>query len=171
MMLPLTRYNDEAMQRYFILLLFVASAAAMSSATYRLPEDKPVAQVSLPDGWKTERHEEFIDATIPGGGHLLVLPPEGRKIEESLLEAMRYIRRHGTVKVDAHSEKQETSNIEEKAVRIFSWDATDQRTPIKIRCHVVSENRSVRLVIAHWGTAEAEKKYQKEIQKILESVT
>jgi len=160
------------MPRYCAVLLFLALVATGSAKTYRIPQEHSVAQITVPNDWKTQQHEEFIEAVIPnGGGQLLVLPPEGRKIAESMLEAMRYIRRNGTVRVDARSEKRETGKLADKSVQTFSWDATDQRRPIKIRCHIVSENRSVRLVIAYWGTAEAEKKYQTEIHKMLESVT
>ena len=151
-------------------LTFILAGSAFAG-TYRVPEDEPIARVSIPDRWKTEHREEFLDATVPNGaGHVLVLPVEGLKPSESMLEAMRYIRRHGTVKVDAHSEKRETSKAGVHPIQTFSWDATEKNQPIRIRCHLFSELNGKRLLVVFWGPVEGEKKYQRDLSKILESV-
>jgi hypothetical protein len=87
-----------------------------------------------------------------------------------MLEAMRYIRRHGTVKVDARSEKRETSKAGVNPIRTFSWDATEKNQPIRIRCHLFSELNGKRLLVVFWGSLEGEKEYQRDLNRILESV-
>lgn len=151
-----------------LILLFVGS---ISARTYRVPEDEPVARISVPDGWKTAQREEYLDSTIPhGAGHLLVLPVEGQKPAETMLDAMRYIRRHGTVKVDARSEKRETLKVGATSLRTFSWDATEKNQAIRIRCHLFSDLKGKRLLVTWWGPVEGAKKYQRELDQVLESV-
>ena len=152
-------------------VLSLVLVSSISARTYRIPEDEPVARIAVPNGWKTAQHEEFLESTPRNGTcHLLVLAVEGRKPAETMLEAMRYIRRNGTVKVDAQSEKREEMKIGATPIRTFTWDATEKNQPIRIRCHLFSELNGKRLLVVFWSPLEGEKKYQRDLNQILESV-
>lgn len=152
------------------ILLFLAFVGIVAAGTYRVPQDEPIATMYIPDKWKPQQHEEFVEATTPqDAGHLLVLPVEHRKIAESMGEAMRYIRRTGTVRVNAASMKQETATLRETPYRVVTWDATDKSEAIKIRCHVMAIEGKW-LLVFFWGSPESAKKYQTDLTKILETV-
>ena len=152
-------------------ILILALTGSLPARTYSVPGDEPIARVSIPDRWQTEQREEYLDSSIPAnGGHVLVMPVEGPKLGESMLEAMRYIRRNGTVRVDARSEKRETIQAGERSVRTFSWTATEKDRPIVIRCHMIPDLNGKRLLVVFWGPPESERKHKKELGQILESI-
>lgn len=158
------------MRKYSQLFVLIL-AGSLSAGTYRVPEDEPIATIHIPEKWKTQQREEFVEATTPqGAAHVLVLPVERRKIAESMGEAMRYIRRTGTIKIKADTEKRETAEIKGRHVRTFSWDATDKNQPINIRCHIISAIEGKPLLVVFWGSLEGDKKYQRELRQILETV-
>jgi len=142
---------------------------AAHAETYRIPEDEPIARVTIDSDWKTKAKEEFIEATTPDGtGHVIVLPVEHRKIGEAMNEAMRYIRRTGTVRVKADTERRTTDQVNGRAVRIFSWDATDAGKPLRIHCHVVSIVEGKPLLVVYWGSPEAEHKHASSVRNMLQ---
>lgn len=154
------------------LFLSLALVGPVFPGTHRIPEDEPIATVRIPDDWKVETHGECVEGiTAKGAVHVLTMPVEGHQAAESMAEAMRYIRRTGTVVVNADGIKRETATVKGKQLQIVSWEATDRGTPIKIRCHVLSVGESGQLLIVFWGPIEAGKRYQSQIDGILESVT
>jgi len=153
------------------IVLLILLAVPVSAKTYRIPEEEPIARISIPNNWKTEYRGEYLDSTLPNGaGHVLVLPVEGQKPAESMLETMRYIRRHGTVKVDAHSEKRDVTRAGERTVRTHSWDATENDQSLKIRCHIISDLNGKRLLVTYWGPVAGEEKHMKDLRQVLESI-
>jgi hypothetical protein len=158
------------MQKY-ALLFFLLLTGLISARTYSVPQDEPIATVQIPANWQTQQHGEYIDATMPDdAGHVLVLPVEGMKVADSMGEAMRYIRRTGTIRVKADSEKKGTANFKGRELQIVSWEATDNNRAIKIRCHIIPGSGRKRLLVFFWGSAEAEKKYRRELNNIFETL-
>jgi hypothetical protein len=158
------------MEKYavFLFLLLIGSSFAR---TYSVPLDEPIATVRIPDNWPTQQRGEYIDATMPDdAGHVLVVPVEGPKVADSMGDAMRYIRRTGTIKVKADSINKETTNSKGREVRIVSWDATDQTRPIKIRCHIILAGERKRLLVVFWGSLRSQEKHLNELNRLLESI-
>ena len=154
-----------------VALLSLVLIGSIFAETYRVPQEDPVAIVRLPANWKTQHHEEFVESTTSDGSqHVLVLPGEGRKVAEAMNEAMRYIRRKGTIKVNAASEKRANADASGKQVKTFSWDATQKDKPIKIHFHVVSVLEGKPLIVVFWESLEAERKYQRDLNTILKTL-
>jgi hypothetical protein len=157
------------MRKYSQLFTLILAGFA-SAGTYRVPEDEPIATIHIPEKWKTQQREEFVEATTPqGAAHVLVLPVEGRKIAESMREAMRYIRRSGDVKIKPEIEKPEITKLKGRQLRIVSWNAIKNKEPIEIRCYVL-EIEGKPLLVVFWGSLDAKKKYQRDLNDILESI-
>lgn len=157
--------------RNYALLLSLALVGQAFPGTHRIPEDEPIATVRIPDDWKVEAHGECVEGvTAKGAVHVLIMPVEGSKVAESMGEAMRYIRRTGTVVVKADSLKRDTTTVKEKHLQIVSWDATDKAVPFQIRCHILSPSEGNQLLVVFWAPIEAGKKYQSQLDGILESV-
>ena len=153
------------------LILCLGIRTFASGATYKVPADEPIARVRIPDKWKTEKHDEFVEATSPDGTvHFLVMRPEGNKISEGMGETMRYLRGKGGITVDARSLKNEPGKLNGMDIRNISWDATDQSGPVKIRFRVISFARNEHLLVACWSPPEAEKKHSAEVDKMLQSI-
>ena len=156
--------------RKYVALFSLLLIEPISARTYSVPQDEPIATIRIPESWQVRQGGEYIDATTPDGAHVLVMPVEGTKVADSLGEAMRYIRRTGTVVVKADSMKRDTATVKEKQLQIVSWDATDNDRAIRIRCHVVPVADGKQLLVIFWGSLEAETKYQRELNEIFETL-
>jgi hypothetical protein len=157
--------------RHYAAALCCALVTTAGAGTFRVPSDEPIAAVRLPETWKVHEHAEFVEAITPEGAfHLLVLPAEGHKVAESVGEAMRYIRRMGTVTVKGDTQKQESGELKGKPFRTFSWDGTDNGEPIRIQCYILSAIEGKPLLVFVWGSLEPGKKYQADVRRVLETV-
>ena len=155
----------------YALLLCLGFAQLAGAGTYSVPEDEPVISVKIPEKWKVQEHDEFVEGTTPDGTmHVLALAVEGTKVAESLGEGVRYIRNTGGIVINADTAKHETTTLKGKPLRSVSWDAHDQKGEIKLRCHVISGKADKPAILFFWGTVDAEKKYHRELSQILETI-
>jgi hypothetical protein len=146
-------------------------ATSAFSATHKVPEDNPIVTIEIPDEWQTKEVGESIQATAPGDPvHILVVPPEGSKIAETMGEAMRYIRGTGGIVVRADSIKNELGKLNDMDVRHVSWDAKDKNGDVKIRFTIVSLAQRKSVLVACWGSPAAEQKHEADLKKILQSI-
>jgi hypothetical protein len=159
--------------RKFVVEAFLCAGLAGSAfaATHNVPRDEPIATVRIPDKWQTKEYEERVEATSPDGAVcFLVMPPEGRKIAESMGEVMRYIRGRSGIAVKAETIKQEQGQLNGMEVRNVSWLGKDKKGEIKIRFTIISIPDKKTLLVAYWASPEAEKKHQAELTKMLQSI-
>ena len=157
--------------KYYAFLFCLGLAGGAGAGTYPVPQDEPVVSVKIPEKWKVQEHDEFIEGTTPDGTmHVLALAVEGTKVAESLGEGVRYIRNSGGVVINADSARHETTTLKGKPVKRLSWDAHDQKGEIKLHCHVISGKNDKPALLFFWGSLEAEKKYDRELGQILETI-
>ena len=155
----------------YALLFWLGVAPFACAGTYPIPHDEPVIAVKIPEKWKVQEHEEFVEATVPDGTmHVLALAVEGTKVAESLGEGIRYIRNTGGIVLKSDSAKHEATTLKGKPLRSLSWDGRDQKGEIKLQCHVVPGKNDKPALLFFWGTADAHKKYQGELSEILGTI-
>jgi len=142
------------------------------SATHKVPADDPIATLEISDKWQTKELGEGIEATSPDGRvSVLIMPVEGRKVAESMGEAMRYLRGKSGITVKSDSVRREQGKLNDMETRKFSWQGKDMKGgDVEIRFTVVSIVQNKRLLVAYWGSPEAEKKRETELNKILLSI-
>jgi hypothetical protein len=139
--------------------------------TYSVPHEAPILSVKLPQDWRVQEHDEFIEGTEPEGAiHLLVLPVETTKVAESLGEGIRYIRNTGGIVIKTAQPKQERTQRKGKPVQSLSWSGRDRKGEITLQCHVVSGKEGKQALIFFWGSPEAEKKHRTALNTILETL-
>ena len=157
--------------RKFIAFLCVVLVTPAFSATHKVPADDPIATIQIPDKWQSKEVGEGVEATSPDGAvHLLVMPVEANKIAESMGEAMRYLRNRDGITVKSDSVKQEQGKLSGMETRNVSWQGKDMKGDVKIRFTIVSIAEKQPLLVACWGSPEAEKKHEAELNKILQSI-
>jgi hypothetical protein len=142
------------------------------SATHKVPEDEPIVTIEVPDEWQTKKVGESVQATAPGGDpiHVLIVPPEGSKIAETMGEAMRYIRNTGGIVVKPDSIKTESGKLNGMELRHISWEGKDKNGDVKIEFTIVSLAERKSVLVACWGPRKAEQKYEADLKKILQSI-
>ena len=117
----------------------VLLATPAFSATHKVPEDEPIVTIEIPDDWPTKEVGESLQATAPGDPvHILVVPPEGSKVAETMGEAMRYIRNTGGIVVRADSIKKEPGKLNGLDTQQLSWEGKDKNGDVKIQFTIVS---------------------------------
>ncbi len=149
------------------------TALALSAAggSFRIPKDEPVAYVEIPDGWQTRQEEEFAEAATPDGTfHLMLLAPEGRKVGESIGEAVRYIRRNGNITIKPGSMKRETSDFKGRQMVMNTWDGYESGRPMVLRAYVVPVAERQSFLVIVWGSPTGQEKYAKALTGVLNSV-
>jgi hypothetical protein len=145
--------------------------ATAFSATHKVPADDPIATIQIPDKWQSKEVGEGVEATSPDGAvRFLVMPVEANKIAESMGEAMRYLRNRDGITVKSDSVKHEQGKLSGMETSNVSWQGKDMKGDVKIRFTVVSIAEKQPLLVAYWGSPEAEKKHEAELNKILESI-
>src|SRR5437773_1799639 len=111
----------------FVILLCALLATPVFATVHKVPEEEPLITVEIPDDWQTKEVGESVQATAPADPvHVLIVPPEGSKIAETMGEAMRYIRNTGGIVVKADTIKNEPGKLNGMEVRHISWDAKDK---------------------------------------------
>jgi len=157
--------------RKFIAFLCAVLVTPAFSATHKVPADNPLATIQISNKWQTKEYGERVEATSPDGAlHFLVMPVEANKISESMGEAMRYLRNRDGITVKSDSLKQEQGKLSGMETRNVSWQGKDMKGDVKIRFTIVSIAEKQPLLVAYWGSPEAEKKHEAELNKILQSI-
>jgi hypothetical protein len=149
-------------------LVFATSALA---STHKVPEDEPIATIQIPNHWQTKEVGESVTAASPDGTvSFLVTRGEGTKIAESIGEVMRYLRNRDSITVEADSIKKTSGKLKDMEITNMSWKGKDKKGAVEISFTIVwiAENKA--LIVAHWGSPEAEKKHGTEVNKMLQSI-
>lgn len=159
------------MLRSAVLVVALLAATLVFPATHKVPEEEALVTIEIPDEWQTKQVGERLQATAPDDPvHVMVVPPEGVKIAETMGETMRYIRGTGGIVVRADSEKRERGKLNDMGVRNFSWQAKDKAGEIKIEFSIVSLAPRRSVLIAVWGSSKAQEKHEAQLKKILQSI-
>lgn len=151
-------------------LLAVLSAPALAG-THKVPDDDPIATINIPEKWKPHDRGDGLEAIAPDGGvSLLVVPVERKKIAEAMGEAMRYLRNTGGITVQSESAKNERGKLNGIETKTVIWQGKDNKGDIQIRFTVFLMAENKPLLVAYWGSPDAEKKHQAELNKMLQSI-
>ena len=155
----------------FVILLCALLATPVFATVHKVPEEEPLITVEIPDDWQTKEVGESIQATAPADPvHVLIVPPEGSKIAETMGEAMRYIRNTGGIVVKADSLKKEPGKLNGLDTQQLSWEGKDKNGDVKIQFTIVSLAERKSVLVACWGSPKAEQKYEADLKKILQSI-
>lgn len=148
----------------------VALVASGFATTYKIPEDNPVSTINAPAGWKANNYDKGIELTSDDGEvYIAIEATDTKGVERSMDEAMDYLKRKG-VTVDAKTVKQNEGKLAGKEAVTIAWDGEDEEGPAKIQLMVVSVTNETGVLFLYWASPEGEKKHQKEISAIAESL-
>ena len=155
----------------FVIPICALLVTTAFSATHKVPEDDPLVTIEIPDEWQTKEVGESLQATAAADPvHILVVPPEGSKIAETMGEAMRYIRNTGGIVVKPDSIKKEPGKLNGMDTQQLSWEGKDKNGDVGIQFTVVSLGPKKSILVARWGSPKAELKHEAELKKILQSI-
>ena len=152
-------------------LLCCALGISTFGATHKIPPEEPIATVTIPDKWRSKELGEGMEASSADGAlRVLVVPAEGTKVTETMGEAMRYLRSISGITVNADSLKNEPGKLNGMDVRQITWQGKDKNGDVKISFTILFIAEKKPLLVAYWGSPNAEKKHQAELKEMLKSI-
>src|SRR5207248_7404949 len=102
--------------------------------------------------------------------HEHVLAVEVTKDAETMGEVIRYIRHIGAIVIKDGRGKTDSTTVNGKSVRSMSWDARDPQGEIRLHCHMMSGKGGKPALLFVWGSPAGEKKYERELNQILQDI-
>jgi hypothetical protein len=155
----------------FAAILCAALVTPSFATTHKVPPDEPIATVQIPENWRTKPLGENVEASSPDGGvSFLVTPVERKKVAESMGEVMRYLRNRDGITVSADSIKNEQGKLNGIETKTVSWQGKNKKGDVEIRFIILSLAENETLIAAYWGSPEAAKKHQAELNEMLRSI-
>ena len=140
------------------------------AGSHKVPEEDPIATVTIPDSWKTDDIEDGIEVTSDDGEvYLAIEATDGDSVKEGMDEAIKYLKSKG-VTVNSDSVKQEEGKLGDMDVVDVSWDGKDEEGAAKISLTVISVTKTEGLLLIYWASPEGEKKHMEALSAIAKSI-
>lgn len=157
------------------LLLAVLLAAALITTpafgkTFKVPDEKPVASITVPDSWKSKEIDKGIEAQSGDGEvYFAVEATDAKGLEKTIEEAVEYLKGQG-VTVDESTMKQTEGSINGMKGVDITWSGKDKEGAAIISLTVLAVSDDDALMITYWASPEGTKKYDKELGEIINSI-
>jgi hypothetical protein len=151
-------------------LLLTALVASASAGTYKLPKEESIASVSFPEGWKVEASDESLDANSDDNEiYINIEFNDADSLEGAIEETFGYLKKN-KIKIDKSTEKKTEADFHGMKVVNFDWEGEDSEGKAKISLAVLGVTPKKALLLLYWASPEGEKKHQKELDSIMDSI-
>ena len=161
------------MKRFFVAWISLAMLASGLADTHKIPPDEPMATIWMPDKWQIQQRGDSIEASPPDASILfLVAPVEHNKVAEALGEAMRFFRnRDEGFFMKQESRHDENGKVNGKEAHFVSWQGKNRKGQIETKFVIVFLAPNKSLIAAYDGSPDASKKYQRDLDKMIQSIS
>jgi hypothetical protein len=161
------------MKRFFIACISMFMLASSFPGTRKIPPDESIATIWIPDKWQSQQRGDAIEASPPDAAILfLVAPVEHNKVAEALGETMQFFRnRDEGFFVKPESRHDETGKVNGKEAHFVSWQGKDRKGEIETKFVIVFLAPNKSLIAAYDGSPAASEKYQRDLDKMIQSIS
>ena len=161
------------MKKSLLLALCVALpllANSASARTLKVPEDKPVISVTIPDGWKHDTSDKGITCQSADDEAALFFEVSPSKGMDDLINENLDVLKDQHLTIDKSTQK--TSEFESNGMKwsTVGWDGKDDSGPESIVLLFADVGDDKVLMVTYWVTKKAEKEQKAVINKILDSM-
>lgn len=163
------------MRKSFLVLSLVIASLAFASTrgeakSFSIGDDRPVATVTIPDSWATEKIEDGIDATSPDEGiSISIEAVEIKDVEEATREGIKYFADQG-VTIDPSTQKQRETTMSGKPAIEISWKGKDEDGPTNVGLTFVILSEKDSVLFYFWGDDESIKLNEPALKAIANSI-
>src|SRR3978361_1593971 len=96
------------MQKFIPAVIAAAFAGSAFAGTHKLPEEKPLATINIPDAWKTEDIDTGIESTSDDGEvYIAVETTDADNVKEAMAESIKFLKEKGVTVDDRTSRPEE----------------------------------------------------------------
>ena len=139
--------------------------------TFKIGDDKAIANITIPDSWKPEEIENGAEATSKDGETYVAAEVVAVKdVQSAITDGIKFFQKNG-VKIDA-------STLEKKEVKMSGFDAvtlqgtgTDKDGPTHVSLTLVIIDPDNMILLTYWGSADGEKSNGADLTAIASSIT
>jgi hypothetical protein len=160
------------MMRVLLLALsmLVAVPVAGYAKTFKLGDDKAVANITIPDSWGPNEITDGVEGTSKDGETYVAAEVVAVKdVESALVAGLKFLQKGG-VKFDP-------SKLQKKEGKMSGYDAvslegegTDKDGPTNVSLTLVVISNENMILLTYWGTAEGEKSNAADLAAIASSI-
>ena len=161
------------MKRLFavtLLALCLAPGVAFAK-TYPVPDEDPIATVSLPKAWDTKPYDGGVESTSEDG--LIYVAVESVKaadVKTATTEGIEWFAKQG-VDIDPDSMKTKDIKINDLSAFDLEFTGKDKDGPANISLTLVATNAKGKfLLLYYWGSAAGEKANSDDLAAITASI-
>ena len=156
-----------------LLLAALVATALITPAfgkTYKIPDEMPIASITVPDSWKSTEIDKGIEAqSADGEVYFAVEATSAKGLEKTIEEAVEYLKGEG-VTVEESSMKQTEGTVNGMKGWDITWSGKDKEGAAVISLTVLAVSDDAGLMITYWGSPAGTKKFDKELGEILNSI-
>jgi hypothetical protein len=149
--------------------LFLSSAAA--AATFPIPDENPVATVSLPEKWESSPYDGGIESTSPDGKIYVAMEVVAAKdVKSATEEGLEFFAKQG-VEINPESLKTKDTKINGLSAFDLQFTGKDKDGPAKVSLTLVATNAEGKfLMLYYWGSEAGEQANGADLQAISDSI-
>jgi hypothetical protein len=159
---------------FFIALfapILVAFAAIADAKTIKIPEDKPVVSVNVPDSWEPEATDKGIAIESPDKIVTVffeVTSPKG--VEDLIDENVDWLMKDQKVEIDRESQSEKDFKNGDINWSRISWDGNNKEFGPATVGFLMTKVGNKILTVTYWITKKDHEKQMPALDKILSSV-
>ncbi len=161
------------MTRALLLATFALclAAPAANAGTFAVPDENPIATVSIPDNWEPKPYEGGVEATSADGAiYVAIEEVAAADVKSAIEEGMKFFIKSG-VDVDGDSGKTREEKVNGLDAFDIVFTGKDKDGPTNISLTLVKTNAASKfLLLYYWGSPEGEKANLADLQKISDSI-
>jgi len=150
-------------------LLFGATAA--DAKTFPVPDDDPIATVSVPDDWGPNAYDGGVEGTSPDGKvYIAVEEVAADDVKSAVAEGVGFFLKSG-VEIDPKTQKSQDVKINGLAAYDITFSGKDKDGPTEVSLTLVQTNAKAKfLLLYYWGSSEGEKANVAALKTISDSI-
>ncbi len=154
----------------FAALLALALPAMAQAKTYPIPDEDPIATVSLPDSWEVDDLDDGIEVTSKD--ELVYVAIEAADlvdVKAATVEAFKFFDEKG-ITIDKDSQKESDFTVNGLKGFELGFKGKDSDGPTNVSVSVITVSEKNVLMITYWASDEGEKNNADGLSKIINSI-
>ena len=145
--------------------------ATASAKTYKIPEEDPVASVSVPDSWAPEATDKGIATESEDKEATVFFEVADAKSVDTLMDENIAWLKEQKVTITESSKSEKDFKTASMSWSRISWDGTNEEFgPATIGFAFADVGNGKVLIVTYWITKKGFKKHEEELDKIFDSV-
>lgn len=146
-------------------------AAGADAKTFAVPDDDPIATISVPDSWDPNPYEGGVEATSADGTvYIAVEEVAADDVKSAVEEGVGFFLKSG-VEIDPKTQKSQDIKINGLAAYDITFSGKDKDGPTEVSLTLVQTNAKAKfLLLYYWGSPQGAKANAAALKAISDSI-